>query len=114
MDLNILFFLLTFCTLVLSYILIHAILLRASFIKLLLILELFFLIIIFGFLSNTDLLFATLYNVPLVFCLIAIAACEAVVGLALLILRTRILTTNFLFTHQFIYYKKSIKIWLKH
>lgn len=96
----------------LYYTIIHAIIVRAPFIKLLLILEFLFLIILFGFITTKSILFATASNLAMALCLIAIAACEAVLGLALLILRTRIFTTSFIFTHTFVYYLKTVKHWL--
>jgi hypothetical protein len=86
-------------------VLLYIIFIRSYLFKILIILEVLFIpILVFGCLINP--LTSNFLHIVFIFCLIAIVGCEAVFGLAFLILRTRINLTEFKFKYSSIVLRK--------
>lgn len=92
------------------FILVNAFIYRDRVIKLLFLIEVLFLIIIIGLTFGKSLLFYIAGNIVYSLILLAVAACEAVLGLSLVILRTRILSQNLNYLDEFAYFFKKKKL----
>ena len=105
-------FLLNSFGLLLIMILGGAIVLRDRLMKLLILLEILFLIIIIGFTLQQELIYMTTEPINMGILFIALAACEAVLGLSIIIIRTRVLTTYLTIqsTNFIKYTKNKLKI----